>query len=202
MNGAARQSLLEQLHELVTWLETDEQEHPELFGSRDEYEWLLRLSVIALSLLMRHQVDVRGRCERCQQPRRGWRRLILRWSRRSTCRVLEVAESAAEAKLDVLWWRVFGLRGDDTTLDEVRAWLHQGTSALDESAAGRSPGAPGYGRHALLTHPPILSEAAEMENHLPVRPYVGPAMPTERLPSPTPRLSDAETEVLPKIDEP
>lgn len=203
MNRANRHGLLEQLHQLVTWLETDEQEHPELFGSHDEYEWLLRLSAITLSLLTRRKVDDRGRCEWCQRPRRGWHRFVPRWSGQSTCRVLQVAESAAESKVDVLWWRVFGLRGDDITLDEVRVWLQQGTSTVDESAAERSPGAPDYGRHALLTHPPVLStDAAGSEHPPPVRPYVGPAMPTERFPSPTPRLSEAETEVLPKIDKP
>jgi hypothetical protein len=56
---ARRRRLRKQLAELVTWLETGE-ERPEVFGSTDEDEWLLRLTGVVASLLARHRVDGRG----------------------------------------------------------------------------------------------------------------------------------------------
>jgi hypothetical protein len=41
-----RAKLLKQLDLLVRWLECGEEKRPELFDSRDEYEWLLRLRAL------------------------------------------------------------------------------------------------------------------------------------------------------------
>lgn len=116
-----RATLLKQLDALITWLECDSDERPELFGSRDEYEWLLRLSGIVRSLLTRHRADANGLCRRCREPSRavgGWIP-----QRRMPCRVLARAGFFASSDLDVVWWQVLSLRGDDISLDEVRAWL-------------------------------------------------------------------------------
>lgn len=44
-------------------------------------------------------------------------------SRRMPCRVLGRTDFFASSDLDVVWWQVLSLRGDDIALDEVRAWL-------------------------------------------------------------------------------
>jgi hypothetical protein len=116
-----RATLLKQLDTLITWLECGDEERPSVFGSRDEYEWLLRLSGMVRSLLTRHRTDAHGRCRHCREPHRGLRGLVAR--RRMPCRVLGRADFFASSDLDVVWWQVLSLRGDDIELDVVRAWL-------------------------------------------------------------------------------
>lgn len=129
-----RRLMHEQLDELITWLETDD-ERPTLFGSRDEYQWLLRLTATVIGLVARHKVDGHGRCQWCHQPRHGWRRLLPRWSQRAPCRVLRTATLFAESDIELVWCQVFGLRGEDITLDEIRTWLRPDEPAEDESVA-------------------------------------------------------------------
>lgn len=130
MNRAA---LLKQLDTLVTWLECGDGERPELFGSRDEYEWLLRLAGVANSLVTRHRTDTEGRCRRCREPRKGVRGWII--PRRIPCRVLAKTSFFATSEIDVVWWQALSLRGDDITLDEVRSWLDSSPGEQPEKSA-------------------------------------------------------------------
>jgi hypothetical protein len=45
----------------------------------DEHDEFLRLALLCLALLHRHEIDVKGRCRRCRTPGRWWP-----WSRRCT----------------------------------------------------------------------------------------------------------------------
>src|SRR5262245_6085520 len=128
-----RATLLKQLGLLVTWLECGGEERPELFSSRDEYEWLLRLSTITRSLLARHQTDDQGRCRRCRERRQRLRDWMPR--RLRPCQVLSRASFFATSELDVVWWRALSMRGDDITLDDVRAWLNSSPDSTSEEPA-------------------------------------------------------------------
>lgn len=191
--------LIEQLDTLVIWLETFDDSQPELFGSRDEYEWLLRLAAIVGSLLDRHMLDDHGRCRSCTRPPRGWRRLLPRWPRRVSCQVLRAAAFFTKSDIATVWWQVFARRGDPTTLEEVRAWLHR---KPDEPHKQPIEGSSEH--HALLSDGRVRlrDDTAPDESSRIVRPYARPGMPTEQfLRSPAAR-SEANTEVLPKINEP
>jgi hypothetical protein len=166
-----RARLLKQLDLLITWLEYGDEERPTLFGSRDEYEWLLRLSALTRSLLTRHQTDEEGRCRRCREPRKrvwGWVP-----GRRMPCQVLSRTSFFATSELDVVWWRALSMRGDEITLDEVRAWLNASPDDQAEESA----------KHAAV----ITDER--------VRPYVWGDMPTGRMPV----RDEAETQELPRL---
>jgi hypothetical protein len=195
-----RRRLRKQLAEVVTWLETGE-ERPEVFGSTDEYEWLLRLTGVVASLLARHRVDGRRRCEWCQQRRHGWRRLVPRWTNRTACQVVSVAWSYATSELAVVWWQVFNLTGEKISLDGVRDWLSAEDQPEDEPDT-EPQHTPREGRHALSDDllAGLRATTAEPTQH--VRPYVSRATPTvqfSRQPSDRP---EAETEELPKINKP
>lgn len=200
-----RRLLRTQLTELVTWLKTDDR--PELFGSRDESEWLLRLTAVVAALVARHRVDGHGRCEWCQQPRHGWLRLLPRWTNRAPCRVLQAAELFTNSEVEVVWWQVLNQRGDDVTLDEVRAWLRP--DEPDDEPADDTDEWPveddedDYGRHVLVSDGPVrLRDDCAPEEPQVVRPYVPPAAnPTERFPRLAVLRSDADTELPPKINE-
>jgi hypothetical protein len=120
-----RESLLEQLTTLLTWLECGDtggnSERPELFGSHDEHEWLLRLTGLVMTLLRQHDTDADGRCDHCHEPRSGWRAGLPR--RRAQCQVTAIANAFARSAVDNVWWQALSLRGDDVQLTEVRAWL-------------------------------------------------------------------------------
>jgi hypothetical protein len=167
-----RAALLKQLDALITWLECGDEERPKLFGSHDEHEWLLRLSGIARSLLTRHRTDAKGRCRRCWEPRKG----ILSWipRRRMPCRILARTVFFATSEIDVVWWQVLSLRGDDIALDEVRAWLDSSPEAQAEEPA----------KHAAV----IADER--------VQPYYWGELPTGRMPV---RPDEAETQGLPRL---
>jgi hypothetical protein len=199
--------IVDQLGELIAWLESGDDERPKLFGTQDEYEWLLRLAAVATSLTGRHQVDGQGRCVWCHQPRYGWRRLLPRWSDRTPCRVRRTVEFYVESQVETVWWQMFSLRGDDTSLDEVRAWLRpdeDDDAPVEEAPPQRGEVDDDYGRHALLSDGRVrLREDSPPEQPRAVRPYVPPAaIPTEQIPRiPTPPC-EAVTEQLPKINEP
>jgi hypothetical protein len=194
-----RRALIDQLHELVAWLETGEQERPELFGTRDEYEWLLRLTTLVLSLIAQHQFDAKCRCLWCHKPRTGWHRWLPRWRQRLSCEVLPVAKFIARAEAEVAWWQAFCLRGDDVSLDQVRAWLYPDDQPTEKWPAAAA--ADDRSRHALLTdgrvrlrdEPPPDAQADA--GGLSVRPYARPA----RLRTPGDRSAEVPTEELPKI---
>jgi hypothetical protein len=208
---SGRPRLSDQLHALVQWLEATDVERPELFGSQDEYEWLLRLAAMVLVLLDRHRVDGQGRCRQCGLSRDGWRRLIPLWGQRSPCRVRRAAVFFMHAELAVLWWQVFTLRGDRLDLDDVRAWLAvQQISALGAEASSTQEWLADDegtgGRHALLTDARVrLREEAQPTaadaDRLSVRPYVQPEFPTAHLPAAAAEPTEAPTDVLPKITE-
>jgi hypothetical protein len=167
-----RDALLEQLDVLVTWLECGDADRPELFGSRDEYEWLLRLTGVTRSLLARHHTDADGRCAQCRERRRGWRSWIP--PRRVQCQVMARVNAFTTSALDEVWWQVLSQRGDDIHLQDVRAWLDP---APEEHATAQA-------KHARL----IADER--------VRPYVWGELPTGREFS---RPDDAETQELPLL---
>jgi hypothetical protein len=147
-----RRLFSEQLDELIVWLETSDSDQPKLFGSRDEYEWLLRLAAVVGSLVARHALDDQGRCQWCAHPRRGWRRLLPRWPRRESCRVLDAAEFFTQSDVGIVWWQVFARRGDKITLEDVRAWLRP--DQPDDQPADEPHEQPvenSDGRHALLS---------------------------------------------------
>jgi hypothetical protein len=195
---AKRRRLHRQLAELVTWLETDE-DRPVVFGSDNEYEWLLRLTGVVVSLLARHRVDSQGRCQWCDQRRRGWRRLLPRWNSRTVCQVLSTTWSFAASEPALVWWQTFNLTGEKISLEAVREWLSTAGQSEDEpdpepqhtASEGRSP------------DDDLLAGlwATTVQPAQPVRPYVDCAMPTVQFNRPPPELSDAETEQLPKIHE-
>jgi hypothetical protein len=60
-----RTELLEQSDVFVTSLEYDDTERPETFGSRTGYEWLIRRTCFAMSLLTRHDTDTDNDCDHC-----------------------------------------------------------------------------------------------------------------------------------------
>ena len=196
---AKRRQLRQQLAELVAWMETDD-DRPELFGSTDEYEWLLRLTGVAGSLLARHRVDAQGRCEWCARRRSGWRRFMPRWINRTGCHVLSTAWSYATDELAVVWWQLFNLTGERFSLEAVRAWLGAEEQAEDEPDS--RPTVRREGRHAQPDDLLAGLRATTTGQPQPVRPYVAPAMPTERFFPLSPNPSAAETEELPKINEP
>lgn len=200
----SRRHLRAQLAELVTWLETDD-ERPELFGSKDEHEWLLRLTAVVVVLVTKHRVDERGRCDRCHHPRRGWQRLLPRWSNRSLCRVLDTAEFFTSSNVDVVWWQALNLCGANASLDEVRAWLWPEESADEPTDANHEwfADAQDNSRDALLTDGRVrLREDTKPAEQL-VRPYVPPAaITTQRFPQQLVSPNEAVTEELPKIDKP
>lgn len=211
MAPSGRLLLSDQLHALVQWLEATDVERPELFGSRDEYEWLLRLAAVVLALLDRHRVDGQGRCRQCGLSRDGWRRLMPLWGQRSPCRVRRAAVFFMRAELAVVWWQVFALRGDRLDLDDVRAWLaiqQIAASDVEPSLAQEWPDEDesDVGRHALLTDARVrLREetrptAAEADR-VSARPHVQPEFSAAHLPGASAGPAEAPTDVLPKITE-
>jgi hypothetical protein len=193
-----RRRLRQQLAGLVMWLETGE-ERPEVFGSTDQYEWLLRLAGVVESLLAHHRVDDRGHCERCHRPRRGWRRLMPHRPNRTTCQVVSTAWSYATSELAVVWWQVFTLTGEKTTLAAVRNWLN-----AEHNADTEPQHTVREGRHTL-DHDDLLAglratTPAEPTRH--TRPYVNHATPTMRHSRPHSDPPNATTQELPTINQP
>jgi hypothetical protein len=90
------------------------------------------------------------------------------------CQVLSRASFFATSELDVVWWQVLSMRGDDITLDEVRAWLDSTPDSQTEEPA----------KHAV----PIIDQR--------VRPYVWGELPTGRMPV---RPDEAPTQELPRL---
>lgn len=191
MSRVKQRLVREQLDELVVWLETSGDERPDLFGSQDEYEWLLRLAAALGSLLGRHSLDEHGRCQWCARPRRGWRKLLPPWSSRAPCNVLDTTEFFTESDIATVWWQVFAHRGDATTLDEVRAWL---TPESDQDSGEH---------HALLSDGRVRlrDDTLPNESYGLVRPYANVPTKPPRSEQRT-ALTEADTEVLPKINEP
>jgi hypothetical protein len=190
-----RRQLRAHLAQLVTWLETDDH-RPELFGSTDEYEWLLRLTTAVASLLARHRVDRHGRCEWCQQRRTGWRRFLPRWENRSRCHVVRTALSLTSSDIAVVWWQAFNLTGDRISHEAVRAWLNADdqpdAEPVDEPVP--SPSAVHSGRHALPDDTRAVDQSPRADSPQLIRPYVGPTT----TPTPSRPPADADTEQIPK----
>ena len=193
----ARQRLRQQLAELVRWLETDD-ERPELFGSTDEYEWLLRLAGVVGSLLAHHQVDSHGCCEWCRHRRYGWRRFVPRRTSRTACHVVSTAWSCTTSELDVVWWQVFNMTNEKISLETVRDWL-RGNDQPEERLDTEPRHTAREGRHAR-NDDLLASQRATTVEPQPVRPYVGPTMPTVWFFRQSHNPSATETEELPKIN--
>ncbi len=119
----ARRSVRRQLAELAEWLEAGDGEQLEVFGSSDQDEWTLRLVAMVLALTTSHQIDREGRCRHCRERQAGWRRFLPRWPRPTACEVHRVAHLFARASVDVVWWQVFMLLGEQRSIEDVRAWL-------------------------------------------------------------------------------
>lgn len=168
---ADRDALLEQLDLLVTWLECGDGERPELFGSRDEYEWLIRLTGFAMAVLTRHDTDADGCCEQCREPRDGWRVWLPR--RRVPCHVVARANAFTRSGVEKVWWQALSLRGDEIRLRDVRAWLD---ATHDEHAAT-----------APAKHSRVVADEL-------FRPYVWGELPTERM-----QPDEIDTQELPRL---
>jgi hypothetical protein len=123
---------------------------------------------------------------------------VPRWTNRTACHVVSAAWSYATSELAVVWWQVFNLTGEKISLDAVREWL----SAEDQPDT--EP------QHTVREGRYVLSDdllaglrattAAEPTQH--VRPYVSRATPTVQFSRQSPDWPEAETEELPKINEP
>lgn len=197
-----RRLLIEQLDELLTWLETDEHDRPELFGSQDEYEWLLRLTAIVFSLLRRHRLDAAGHCRWCHPPQRGWRRWVPRWRGQAPCLVYRTAEFLLHSEPEVVWWQAFSLRGDDIVLDDVRAWLSSVSIPQQPTKRPVSAGDEiNRGRHARAENRPARQENLVLAHEADVRPrpYARGGMPTEQFRMLGSSSAEAPTQELPKI---
>jgi hypothetical protein len=106
--------LCERCDELVDSLGADERIPPAVLE-----EHTVRLLLVVLRLLRRHQVDRRGRCRRCTWSNRAWRF----WRRSPQCTAFREVDLAMCAGLDVVWWQLFESVGRQARLGEVRAWI-------------------------------------------------------------------------------
>lgn len=108
--------LLEQLEQWVTKLSGVEPVEPEKVQ-----ELAVRLLATAVMLLKQHEVNRQGRCQYCGRQRWNWRF----WKRRPRCTVGSALGFTMEQELAVVWWRLFGSVGKQTSLREVRTWMRE-----------------------------------------------------------------------------
>ncbi|MBA8923965.1 hypothetical protein BC739_001162 [Kutzneria viridogrisea] len=220
-----RARALAELDRLVDWLETGGVDSAELFGTTDERDWMLRVTAALLALLGEHEVDERGRCRRCREPRRGWRKVLPGSRRAPECAVLRHTAAAFAGDVEGVWAGVLAALGYDMTEEEVRDWLATAGQDEDESAWANLPlysvdVVNGYGQadgtefdRELLRPPPpqVEDDPTEPISGWFRMPYVYPDDPTEPgtglrhyreqlrvWRSPEEQLMDADTEVLPR----
>ena len=88
-------------------------------------ELTVRLLAMAVIVLRLHVVNKRGQCRFCSPSLRMWRF----WWRRPPCTVCRAFNFALGRPWDVVWWQLFEILGQQTSLDQARKWVEERAQA-------------------------------------------------------------------------